>query len=329
VPYLLVGWLWYLGMLVPVIGLLQVGGQKMADRYTYLPQIGLVFGLVWAVIDLIDFLAARAEATVRRVSGCKQGAYVIKHFLLAFSAAGMVAALAVAAWQQTGYWHDSETLWGRDLMYPNLVAHYNLGLTLAFANRHEEAIQQFEKAYAISADDEDTLYSYAQSLGALGRIEDAVTKYRAVLAVNEKSTSANNGLAWMLLSQGKDREALACWRYAMEAEPRNIVMRGQIAGLLATSPDASVRDGKEAVLVALKLVELTGGKDPLAFDTLAAAYAEIGNFAAAVQNAQTALEMATANGAEKRVEEIQERHKLYQMGKPYRRTPKSTKNSSP
>ena len=58
-PYLLVGWLWYLGMLVPVIGLLQVGGQSMADRYTYLPQIGLVLGLVWAVTDLTDFLAAR------------------------------------------------------------------------------------------------------------------------------------------------------------------------------------------------------------------------------------------------------------------------------
>ena len=60
-PYLLVGWLWYLGMLVPVIGLLQVGGQTMADRYTYLPQIGLVLGLVWAVADLTDFLAARGR----------------------------------------------------------------------------------------------------------------------------------------------------------------------------------------------------------------------------------------------------------------------------
>ncbi len=323
-PYLLVGWLWYMGMLVPVIGLLQVGGQKMADRYTYLPQIGLVLGLVWALTDLTDFLATRAEAAVRRLSGCKQDAYIIKRFLLALSVAGMIAALAVAAWRQTGYWRDSETLWGRDMMYPNLVAHYNLGLTLAFANRHEEAIQQFEKAYAIGPNDEDTLYSYAQSLGALGRTEDAITKYREVLAVNEKSTSANDGLAWMLLRQGKDREALACWRYAMEAEPKNIVIRGQIAGLLAASPDASVRNGKEAVLVALKLVELTGGKDPLAFDTLAAAHAEIGNFAAAAQNAQTALDMATASGAEKLVEELQERLKLYQLGKPYRRVPKKS-----
>jgi len=188
-PYLLVGWLWYLGMLVPVIGLLQVGGQKMADRYTYLPQIGLVLGLVWAVIDLTDFLAVRAGAAVRRAS----------RVFLALSAVGMIAALAVATWRQTGYWRDSETLWVRDLMYPNLVAHYNFGLALAVTHRHEEAIEQFEKAYAISANDEDTLYSYAQSLEALGRIEDAIAKYRELLAVNKKSMGASNGLASILL----------------------------------------------------------------------------------------------------------------------------------
>jgi len=194
-PYLLVGWFWYLGMLVPVIGLLQVGGQSMADRYTYLPQIGLVLGLVWAVTDLCDFLAARFGAAVRRAS----------RFILAISAAGMIAVLAVAAWQQTSYWRDSETLWIRDIgMYPNLVAHYNLGLKLAALHRHEEAIQQFEKARVISANDEDTLYSYAQSLEALGRVEDAMTKYRATLAVNEKSTGANDRLAAILLKRSAD-----------------------------------------------------------------------------------------------------------------------------
>ena len=204
VPYLLVGWLWYLGMLIPVIGLLQVGGQKMADRYTYLPQIGLVLGLVWAVIDLIDFLAARAGAAVRRVSGRRQNAYATKRFILALSVAGMIAALTFAAWRQAGYWRDSETLWVRDMMYPNLVAHYNFGLTLAAAQRHVEAIEQFEKAYAISAKDEDTLYSYAQSLEALGRIEDAITKYRETLAVNEKSVGAKDRLASILIKNSAD-----------------------------------------------------------------------------------------------------------------------------
>ena len=131
-PYLLVGWLWYLGMLVPVIGLLQVGGQSMADRYTYLPQIGLVLGLVWAVTDSDRFLAARAGTAVRRAG----------RFLLALAAAGIIAALAVAAWRQTGYWRDSETLWVRDMMYPNLVGHLQFRLALAADHRHEEAIHR-------------------------------------------------------------------------------------------------------------------------------------------------------------------------------------------
>ena len=116
-PYLLVGWLWYLGMLVPVIGLLQVGGQSMADRYTYLPLIGLSLGLVWAVADLTNLLVLNAHWAVRRAS-C---------LVLALASAGIIAALVVGAWQQTAYWRDSETLWGRDMLYPNTVAHYNLG----------------------------------------------------------------------------------------------------------------------------------------------------------------------------------------------------------
>ncbi len=310
-PYVIVGWLWYLGMLVPVIGLLQVGGQSMADRYTYLPQIGLVLGLVWAVTDLADFLAARSGAAVRRAG----------RFLLALSAAGIIAALAVVAWRQTGYWRDSETLWVRDMMYPNLVAHYNLGLALAAHHRHEEAIQQFEKGYAISSSDEDTLYAYAQSLEALGRIEDAVVKYRAALAVNEKSVSANDCLARILLSQGKDREALVCWRHALQEDPKNIAIGNQIAGLLASSPDAKVRDGKEAVVVARKMIALSKGKDAAAFDALAAAQAETGNFAAAVENAQTALELAAAGDKQELAGEIQAHLATYQAGKPFRRTP--------
>jgi len=192
-PYVLVGWLWYLGMLVPVIGLLQVGGQSMADRYTYLPQIGLAFGLVWAVTGLAEFLAARAETAVQRAS----------RFLLALAATGIVAALAVGAWRQTGYWRDSETLWVRDEMYPNSVGFYNFGLVLAAANRHEEAVQKFKNAYEISPTDEDTLYSYAQSLEALGRVEEAIEKYREALKVNKNAVNANDRLASLLLKQGK------------------------------------------------------------------------------------------------------------------------------
>ncbi len=91
-PYLLVGWLWYVGMLLPVVGLVQFGGQAEADRFTYLPQIGLAVALVWAAAD-----ACRTWPRLRPVG--------------AVAAACAVMVLAVLAWRQTSYWHDSETLW--------------------------------------------------------------------------------------------------------------------------------------------------------------------------------------------------------------------------
>ena len=310
-PYLLVGWLWYLGMLVPVIGLLQVGGQALADRYTYLPQIGFVLGLVWALADLVKFCAARAGEAMRRASFA----------LLALAAAGVVAAFAVAAWRQTGYWRDSETVWARDEMYPTNVGHFNFGLALAAENRHEEALKQFEQARVISPEDEDTLYSYGQSLQALGRDAEAMAKYRATLAVNKRSARANDGLAAVLLKQGKDRDALECWRLAVAEEPKNVAYGCRLAELLAASSDARVRDGKEAVAIAEKMVELSRGKDASAFNALAAAEAETGNFSAAVENAQTALDLAKADGEEKLAGEVQSRLADYRAGKPYRRKP--------
>ena len=206
-------------------------------------------------------------------------------------------------------------------MYPTNVGHFNFGLALAAENRHEEALAQFEQARAISPEDEDTLYSYGQSLEALGRDAEAMVKYRAVLAVNKRSARANDGLAAVLLKQGKDREALECWRLALAEEPKNVAYGCRLAELLAASCDARVRDGKEAVAIAEKMVELSRGKDASAFNALAAAEAETGKFAAAIENAQIALDLAKADGEEKLIGEIRSRLADYRAGKPYRRKP--------
>jgi tetratricopeptide (TPR) repeat protein len=308
-PYLLVGWLWYLGMLVPVIGLLQVGGQKMADRYTYLPQIGIVLALVWLATDLADFLSARVAAAGRSAV----------RSVTALCAVGIIVALAASAWQQTGYWRNSETLWKRGLTYPNIVAHYNLGLALAAAQRHEEAIEQFAKACDITADDVDSLISYGQSLEALGRIDAAVAKYHAVLKVDRNASIANDRLAWIALGQGKEHDALVYWRHALINDPTNVSIGTQAAWLLAASPDAKVRNGPSAVALALKLVELTDSKSAAAYDVLAAAQAEKGDFTAAVQTAQQAMEMAAAGNDDKLAAEIRARLALYQADRHYRK----------
>ena len=110
-PYLLVGWLWYLGMLVPMIGLVQVGVGAMADRFTYLPEIGLCIALAWGVTDV-----CRSSPHRRRVCGV--------------TSALVLLVLMGCAWRQTSFWCDSETLWTHALACTsrNSVAHHNLGI---------------------------------------------------------------------------------------------------------------------------------------------------------------------------------------------------------
>ena len=178
------------------------------------------------------------------------------------------------------------------------------------------------------SEDEDTLDSYGQSLDALGRTEEAKAKFRAALKVNEKSVSANDCLGLIYSQEGNDAEALACWQAALRADPKNVAMANKVAGLLASSTVDAVRNGKEAVRVAEQIVNITAGKDPVAFDTLAAAEAERGHFQEAVRNARKALAMVAGRGDEALVAQFQQRLKLYEQGKPCRRTPAAKKSTA-
>jgi tetratricopeptide (TPR) repeat protein len=122
-------WLWYLGMLVPVIGLVQFGAQAEADRFTYLSQIGLSIALAWTVAD-----AGRIGPRF--------------HQFWAVAATCGLVMLVISAWRQTWYWHDSEALWIHTLACTsqNTTAHYNLGLALAGRGRRDEAIKHYRMA---------------------------------------------------------------------------------------------------------------------------------------------------------------------------------------
>jgi hypothetical protein len=128
-PWFLFGWLWYLGMLVPVIGVLQVGSQAQADRYTYLPQIGLYIALAWAAKDLTVSWRYRRQ-------------------VLGVAATIVLAALMVGASLQTSYWRNSESLWTHTLACTsgNYVAHNNFGVMLGKNGNLDEAIHQFQEA---------------------------------------------------------------------------------------------------------------------------------------------------------------------------------------
>ena len=205
--YVPIGWLWYLGMLVPVIGIVQVGLQARADRYTYLPQIGLYVLVVWGIADLTR--RWRFQAPLMGVGG-----------------AAIIGLLAWGAVTQSGHWRDSESLWQRALAVTpkNAVAHTNLGNLLP------------------------------------GR--DAVPHYEQALAIDPNSTLTMNNLAWVL----------------------------------ATHPDARVRNGDRAVELALNAARIAGASDPLYLRTLAAAYAETGRFNDAVRVASAAVPLAEGAG---------------------------------
>ena len=153
-PYLLMGWLWYLGMLVPVIGLVQLGSQAMADRFTYLPQIGLCIALAWAATDV-----------------CRSLSY--RRWLCGIVSALVLAVLMGCAWRQTSFWHDSETLWTHTLACTsqNSVAHNNLGNALAGRGQVDEAITHYQKALEIKPDYAEAHNNLGNALADCGQVD--------------------------------------------------------------------------------------------------------------------------------------------------------------
>ena len=190
-PWLLTGWLWYGGMLMPVIGLLQVGMQRRADRYTYLPQIGIAIALTWTVAYLTASLPHR-----RRVLGV--------------TAAVTLGALSLAALNQVAYWHDSETLWKHTLALTrnNAIAHFGLGRAMLTERRYDEALGEFQKALKI-----DPLYHSAHecsefALARQQRAGNSIARLERIVAANPDGFIGNYHLALELIRAGKVSEAI-------------------------------------------------------------------------------------------------------------------------
>jgi protein O-mannosyl-transferase len=321
-PYLFTGWFWYLGMLVPVIGLVQVGEQGHADRYTYLPHIGLFLLAVWLVADLTAVRRSRSRFAVA-------------------TAVVIIVALAWAAFIQTSYWRNSETLWTHALAVTsdNDVAHNNLGYLCVDRGELDKAISHFETALRIRSGKPDTHYdvgsafvqmnladalarkgqsdeamvhyeeaiklqpNYADAyynrgnvLFAKGRIDEAVADWEKTLQIQPNDADAHTCLGNALLRQGSPKEAIAHYERALALAPEDPHSRNNIAWVLATSSDASIRDGARAVEFAREAVELSNSEDPKFLRTLAAAYAESSRFSEAVLTAERGVQTATTQG---------------------------------
>jgi hypothetical protein len=202
-PYLAVGWLWYLGMLVPVIGLVQVGGHAHADRYTYLPQIGLYLIVTWGMWDLC--------------SGWRQ-----RRQVLGTVAVSILIALLWAARLQTAHWRTSISLWTHALKSTsrNSTAHYSLGTALAKQGKFEEAIRHYELALQIQPGLSEANYNLGNALVRLGRIDESIPRFERALQLNPDYAEAHNNLGIMLMKQGKREAALAHFRQALALATR-------------------------------------------------------------------------------------------------------------
>jgi tetratricopeptide (TPR) repeat protein len=201
-PYLLVGWLWYLGMLVPVLGLVRVGVQLTADRFTYLPQIGIYIAVVWAIAE---------------IAGPRPAARLIA----ALAAAGFLAALAVCAWRQTAHWSDSETLWDHTLACTtrNYVAHSNLGVVFAGRGQVDQAIAQYEQALKIKSNYAHAHNNLGLALAGRHQVGKAIDHYHEALAANWDFAEAHNNLGLALAGLGQTDEAITHYREALRINP--------------------------------------------------------------------------------------------------------------
>jgi tetratricopeptide (TPR) repeat protein len=441
-PCLLIGWLWYLGMLVPVIGIIQISKDAAhADRYTYLPGIGLALAGTWAAADW------SAEWKHRRV--------ILGGLMMA-----VIGALMVCGHLQTTYWKDSASLWthalscasanivARDNLAAALVqkgevedgilqyrkaleikpddagsrnnmgialfvtgdlegaiaeyrkviefnpayedAHYNLGIALfqkgnlegAIAqyrtalelkpddeNAHknlgdallkqgklDEAAAQYRKALDIHSDDLEAHYSLGKALlrkgdldGAMacfqksaepspdpltrwnrlgdallqkGDLEEAMVCYQQAIKINPRSAEAYANLGLAFFKKAEIKQAMDSWQQALEIKPDQLYVLNNLAWLLATTPDASLRDGAKAVALAARADQLSGGGNPMMLHTLAAAYAEEGSYGLASATARRGLALAAEQKNEALAATLQKEIKLYEAGAPVREAPR-------
>jgi len=473
--WLTVGWLWYLGTLVPVIGLVQVGAQSMADRYTYLPSIGIFIIAAWGLKELRIKLSVHPAAVI-------------------LPAIAVVAVLGMVTDNQVSYWRDSLTLCRHGLavtennyvmennlgealtqqkqmeealehfrealrMRPDNFRTYNnigttlkylgkvpeglpyleqaaamcpksaevhanlgsayydlkrldeaaeqfqisvrenpyyadaynaLGAVLSEQGKIDEAIRNFQAAINLKPDQYESYYKLANLYAGQGENEKAEELYRKVISLNPNHKESFNNLGNTFLRQGKDREAMDCFRRALAIDPNYVLARrsldrlyqmkldeaiagyenklkanpqdfethnklggllvskGQLAQaisyyrqaishyrqavaidpnyaegynnlawILASTGDPNLQNAQEAVVLAERAMELTGGKNGSFLDTLSVAYAAAGQFDQALATAQKALEQARQGHDEQLAREIQGRMELFTQKKPY------------
>ncbi|MGD8916346.1 MAG: tetratricopeptide repeat protein [Syntrophobacterales bacterium] len=201
-PYLAVGWLWYVVTLLPVIGLVQVGVQAMADRYTYLSIIGLFIIIAWGIPSVLASWRHRKKA-------------------IALAATVLLLVFAICSMRQVSYWQDSASLFQHTnkVTINNDVAHNHLGLALAAQGRFEEAMSHYVQALRIKPREPWVHSNLGIALARQGRLAQAIDHYEEALRIKPDLAKAHNNLGNALAKQGKLEEAMSHYAEALRIKP--------------------------------------------------------------------------------------------------------------
>jgi tetratricopeptide (TPR) repeat protein len=200
-------------------------------------------------------------------------------------------------------------------------AHYDLGVVLGLRGRLDEGVEQYRKAIAIKPDYADAHGNLANVLAAQGRSDEAVKEYQRTLELVPDSAQAHFRFGQALQAQRNFEAAVREYQKALDIAPGHLPAHLALAWLLATSPEASLRDGNKAVELGQQAEQLAGGESAQILDTLAAAYAEAGRYGEAVDTAKQALNLNATQNNKPLAEAIQARLKLYEAGSPYHQKP--------
>ena len=233
-PFLVTGWVWYLGMLVPVIGIVQVGNQAHADRYTYLSSIGVYLLVTWLFVKLVS---------KRRYS----------RQLAAVLALLIVTGLVVQTRAQTSYWRSSVTLWQHavESTSNNYQAYTNLGISLLNEGRIHEAIAQHKRSLEIEPHFAETHRAFADALLKGGQIDEAIAHYRKALEIRPDFPDAERNLGDALLQKGRVAEAIDHYRHALAAKPDYPEAQNNLGNALASARRYSEAEAAFATAVQL------------------------------------------------------------------------------
>jgi len=199
-PWLLTGWLWYLGTLIPVIGLVQVGIQSMADRYAYIPLIGIYMVLVWGFHEVLN------QWRIPR---------------LAFAGQAVLALLTFIAWHQVRYWENSITLYSHalEITDANWFVHNGLGNCYAKTNQIDKAINHYQEAIRIKPDYFEAFNNMGTVMAKMKRRDEAVAYFSNALRYNPDSEFAHNNLGRLQAEQKEYRKAIWHFREALRIKP--------------------------------------------------------------------------------------------------------------